>query len=135
MKRFCVTLLIAAALLLPVPPASAAVTRGITFSADPVAVASADGTSLTVRVTVACPANYTVLEAFVYAAQGGQQSNFVGIPLTCRPRGTEYELTVPAPVGAVWAEGPASLSGFVLLERKGTTLSTSPTATLNIDIP
>lgn len=134
MKRLVLPVLVAAALL-SAAPATAAVEPQITFSVDPVAVASPDATSLTVRVTVACPANYRVLEAFVYVTQGDQQSNFVGIPLTCRPRGTEYELTVPAPGGGAWTEGPASLSGFVLLERKGTTLSTSPTATLSIDFP
>jgi hypothetical protein len=135
MKRLVLPVLVAAALLSAVPTSAAAPTTGITFSVDQVAVASPDGTSLTVRVTVACPANYSVLEAFVYVTQGGQQSRFVGIPLTCRPRGTEYELTVPAPEGGVWSEGPASLSGFVLLERKGTTLSTSPTAPLTVMTP
>jgi hypothetical protein len=135
MKRLVLPVLVAAALLSVAPTSAAAPTTGITFSVDPIAVASADATSLTVRVIVACPANYTVLEAFVYVTQGGQQSNFVGIPLTCRPRGTEYELTVPALGGAAWTAGPASLSGFVLLERKGTTLSTSPTETLTIVTP
>jgi hypothetical protein len=134
MKRFCMALLIAMALL-PMPPASAAMTKGITFSVDPVAVASPDATSLSVRVTVGCPANYDVLEAFVYVTQGDRQSNFVGIPLTCRPRAREYELTVHAPEGQTWAEGTASLSGYVLLERKSTTLSLSPGAALNVVIP
>ncbi len=135
MKRLLVAVLVSVAALLSVVPASAAPTQTITFTAEPVAVATADGTSLTVRTTVGCPANYNVLEAFVYVVQGGQQSNFVGIPLTCRPRGQNYALTVPAPAGQAWVEGEASLSGFVLLERKSTTLSASPVAPLQVVIP
>jgi hypothetical protein len=134
MRRLCVAVLVAATVLLGVP-AHAAPEQTITFTVDPVAVATADGASLTVQVTVSCPANYQVLEAFVYVTQGSVQSTFVGIPLTCRPKGQQYTLTVPAPEGQAWAEGPASLSGFVLLERKSNTLSTSPTAPLQIVIP
>jgi hypothetical protein len=100
-----------------------------------VAIAAADGTSLAVDVTVSCPANYQVLEAFVYVTQGGVQSTFVGIPLTCRPKGQQYLLTVPAPEGQAWVEGPATLSGYVLLVRKAETLSASPVAPLQIVIP
>ena len=85
MRRLCIAALVAAALL--GIPAEAAPERTITFTVDPVAVATADGMSLSVRVTVGCPANHEVREAFVYVTQGGTQSNFVGIPLTCRPRG------------------------------------------------
>ena len=134
MRRLCVAVLVAAALLLGVP-AQAAPEQTIAFTVDPVAVATADGRSLTVHVTVSCPANYRVLEAFVYVTQGGVQSTFVGIPLTCRPKGQEYTLTVPAPEGQAWVEGPASLSGFVLLEHKSETLSTSPVAPLQIVTP
>jgi hypothetical protein len=134
MRRLCVAVLVAAAVLLGVP-AQAAPEQTITFTVDPMAVATADGRSLTVHVTVGCPANYRVLEAFVYATQGGVQSTFVGIPLTCRPKGQQYTLTVPAPEGQAWVEGPASLSGFVLLERKSETLSTSPVTPLQIVIP
>jgi hypothetical protein len=134
MRRLCVAVLVAAALLLGVP-AQAAPEQTITFTVDPVAVATADGRSLTVHVTVSCPANYRVLEAFVYVTQGGVQSTFVGIPLTCRPKGQEYTLTVPAPEGQAWVEGPASLSGFVLLEHKSETLSTSPVAPLQVVTP
>jgi hypothetical protein len=116
-------------------PAAAAPVRTITFTVDPVAVATADGASVTVHVTVGCPSNHQVLEAFVYVTQGGAQSNFVGIPLTCRPKGQEYTLTVPAPEGQTWAEGSASLSGFVLLIRKSETLSASPSAPVQIVIP
>jgi hypothetical protein len=135
MKRL---FLLAAAVLAAVlfaTPVHAAPQTTITFSADPIAVATADGTSLTVRVTVGCPANHEVLEAFVYVTQAGAQSNFVGIPLMCRPKGQEYTLTVPAPEGQVWTAGPASLSGFVLLVRKSETLSASPGATLEIVVP
>ena len=136
MKRFCLTLLLAAVLpLLAVMPASAAPTQAITVSVESIAVASADGTSLTVRLTVSCPANYTVLEAFLYVVQGGQQSNFVGIPLSCRPHGRQYTLTVPALGGLTWSAGEASLSGYILLERKSTTLSASPAASLQIVFP
>ena len=134
MRRLCVAVLVAAALLLGVP-AQAAPEQTIAFTVDPVAVATADGRSLTVHVTVSCPANYRVLEAFVYVTQGGVQSTFVGIPLTCRPKGQEYTLTVPAPEGQAWVEGPASLSGFVLLEHKSETLSTSPVAPLQVVTP
>ncbi len=134
MKRlFLLAAAVLAAALLASPAHSAPTT--ITFSADPVAVATADGTSLTVQVTVSCPASYQVLEAFVYVTQAGTQSNFVGIPLMCRPRGQEYTLTVPAPEGLVWTAGPASLSGFVLLIRKSETLSASPVAPLEIVVP
>jgi hypothetical protein len=135
MKRlFLLAAAVLAAALLASPAHSAAPTT-ITFSADPEAVATADGTSLTVKVTVGCPVNYQVLEAFVYVTQAGTQSNFVGIPLLCRPRGQEYTLTVPAPDGQVWTAGPASLSGFVLLIRKSETLSASPVAPLEIVVP
>lgn len=124
-----------AAVLLGVP-AQAAPEQTITFTVDPVAVATADGSSLTVQVTVGCPANYQVLEAFVYVTQAGVQSTFVGIPLTCRPKGQQYTLTVPAPEGQAWIEGTAaSLSGYVLLVRKSDTLSTSPVAPLQIVLP
>ena len=116
-------------------PAQAAPEQTITFTVDPVAIAAADGTSLAVDVTVSCPANYQVLEAFVYVTRGGVQSTFVGIPLTCRPKGQQYPLTVPAPEGQAWVEGPATLSGYVLLVRKAETLSTSPVAPLQIVIP
>ena len=106
MRRLCVAVLVAATVLLGVP-AQAAPEQTITFTVDPVAVATA----------------------------GGVQSAFVGIPLTCRPKGQQYTLTVPAPEGQAWAVGPASLSGFVLLIRKSDTLSTSPTAPLQIVIP
>jgi hypothetical protein len=81
--RLCVVVLVVAALL-SVAPASVAATKEITFSGEPVAVAPADGTTLTVRVTVSCPANHSVLEAFIYVVQSGQQNNFVGIPLAER---------------------------------------------------
>jgi hypothetical protein len=135
MKRlFLLAAAVLAAALLA-SPAHSAVPTTITFSADPVAVATADGTSLTVKMTVGCPANYQVLEAFVNVTQAGTQSNFVGIPLLCRPRGQEYTLTVPAPEGQVWTAGAASLSGFVLLIRKSETLSASPVAPLEIVVP
>ena len=86
-------------------------------------------------MTVSCPANYQVLEAFVYVRQGGVQGTFVGIPLTCRPKGQQYPLTVPAPEEQAWVEGPATLSGYVLLVRKAESLSTSPVARLQIVIP
>ena len=133
MRRLYMTVLVAAALLSVVPAPAAA--QAITFTVEPVAVATPDGTTLTVRATVGCPANYSVLEAFVSVTQGDQSSNFVGIPLKCRPHGQEYALTVPAAEGRAWAEGGASLSGFVLLERKSTTLSASPVAPLQIVIP
>jgi hypothetical protein len=108
MRRLCVAVLVTATMLLGVP-AQAAPDQTITFTVDPVAVATADGASLTVQVTVGCPANYQVLEAFVYVTQGSVQSTFVGIPLTCRPKGQQYTLTIPAPEGQAWAEGPATL--------------------------
>ena len=61
MRRLCVAVLVAATLLLGVP-AQAAPEQTITFTVDPVAVATADGASLTVQVMVGCPANYQVLE-------------------------------------------------------------------------
>jgi hypothetical protein len=134
MRRLCVAVLIAATVPFGVP-AQAAPEQTITFTVDPVAIAAADGTSLAVDVTVSCPANYQVLEAFVYVTQGGVQSTFVGIPLTCRPKGQRYPLTIPAPEGQAWVEGPATLSGYVLLVRKAETLSTSAGAPLQIVIP
>jgi hypothetical protein len=134
MKRLLLLAATAVALTLLASPAPAA-TKTITFSVDPVAVATADGTSLTVQVTVGCPANYEVLEAFVSVVQAGGQSDFVGIPLTCRPNGQEFTLTVPAREGQVWTAGPASLSGFVLLIHKSATLSASPVAALEIVVP
>ena len=77
---------------------------------------------------------YATLGANV--TQAGVQSTFVGIPLTCRPKGQQYTLTVPAPEGQAWIEGTAaSLSGYVLLVRKSDTLSTSPVAPLQIVLP
>jgi ABC-type uncharacterized transport system auxiliary subunit len=73
MRRLCVAVLVAAAVLLGVP-AQAAPEQTITFTVDPVAVATADGSSLTVQVTVGCPANYQILEAFVYVTQAGVQA-------------------------------------------------------------
>jgi hypothetical protein len=134
MRHLCIAAFVAAALLLGVP-AEAAPERTITFTVDPVAVAATDGKSLSVHVTVGCPPNHQVLEAFVYVTQVGVQSTFVGIPLTCRPKGQEHTLIVPAPTGQTWVEGPASLSGFVLLIFKSETLSASPVAPLQVVIP
>jgi hypothetical protein len=114
---------------------AAAQANTITFTAEPVAVASPGGTTLTVQVEVSCPARYDVLEAFIYVQQGGVSSNFVGIPLTCRPSGQQYTLTVPAPEGSVWTAGAASLSGYILLIHKSETLSTSPSAALQVVFP
>jgi hypothetical protein len=134
MRRSCVAVLLAVAVLFGVP-AQAAAKRAITFTVDPVAEATVDGTSLTVQVTVGCPPNYEVLEAFGYVVQDGVESDPVYFPLTCRHKGRDYTLTVRAPEGQTWADGPAYLSGYVLLERKSDLLSVSPVARLEIVIP
>jgi len=130
MKRLFVVLAVILAGLVPGPVSAASKTISVTV--DPVAQATAGGASLTVHLTVSCPAKYHVLEAFVYVAQGGSSSNFVSIPLLCRNRPREYTLTIPTPEGQAWAAGEASLSGYILLQRKSKTLSSSPTATLQV---
>jgi hypothetical protein len=134
MKRLFVALTVVFAGLLLPGPASAA-TKTISVSVDPIAVATAGGTSLTVRMTVACPAGYDVLEAFIYVVQGDTTSNFVGIPLECRNKPQDYTLAVPAPDQHVWTAGPASLSGYILIIRRSETLSASPSAALQVVVP
>jgi hypothetical protein len=118
-----------------IPGPASATAKTISVSVDPVALATPDGASLTVRLTVACPAGYDVLEAFVYVVQGDVTSNFVSIPLRCRNQPRDYTLTVPAPDGQVWTAGQASLSGYILLLRRSETLSSSPSATLQVVVP
>jgi hypothetical protein len=133
MKRLFVILTVVFVGLIHGPVSAAEKT--ISVSVDPVALATAGGGSLTVRMTVACPAGYDVLEAFGYVVQGGATSSFVPIPLICRNQPRDYTLTVPAPDGHVWTAGEASLSGYILLIRRSETLSSSPSATLQVVVP
>jgi hypothetical protein len=134
MKRLFAALMVVVFVGLVPGPATAAA-KTISVSVDPIAVATAGGASLTVRMTIACPAGYDVLEAFVYVVQGDTTSNFVPIPLVCRNQPQVYTLAVPAPDQRVWTAGTASLSGYILLGRRSETLSSSPSATLQVVVP
>lgn len=92
------------------------------------------GQAVIVRLQVRCDPGLTVLEAFVYVTQSGNQSQFAAIPVTCDAKPHWFEVGVPAdPDLGPLSQGAAQASAYVLLENgAGTTISTSPTREINI---
>ena len=119
------------ALLAVAGPAAGAGARPVEASIAPEATLVDGGAAVLVDVTVSCAGGSDVLEAFVYVTQDGQQSPFAAIPVRCGGTRT-YTVRVPAPSGATFHAGTASASGYVLVDKKGTTSSTSPGQTLTI---
>jgi hypothetical protein len=95
------------------------------------------GQSVTVRVqlNVDCdPSTTSVLEAFVYVTQAGNQSDFAPLPVACGAPPRMHHISVPVLEEATFVRGEANVSAFVLLinEETGDTLSVSPFASVVI---
>lgn len=86
------------------------------------------GRSVDLRVTVTCPAGATVLEAFVYLVQDGNQSQFAPLQPVCD--GAEHVFVVRANAGDVlFHRGKAHVSGYLLLS---TGQAASPTGVVRL---
>ena len=113
-----------------VAPVAAAPPGAVQMSVAPDAALADGGAAVIVAVTVSCAGGSDVLEAFVYVTQDGQQSRFVPIPVRCGGRARTSSVRVPAPEATTFHAGSASASGFVLVDRRGTVTSASPSQTL-----
>jgi hypothetical protein len=78
-----------------------------------------DGSTATIQVEASCRRGWTVLEAFVTVSQP-QVSGMGGLPLSCTGRTQTFAVVVPA-LDVAFTPGPAQVSGFVLIERRGST--------------
>ena len=85
-------------------------------------------TEVMVTGTVTCPAGATVVEAFLYVVQDGNQSQFAALPVVCDGSPHEFGVTVTT-IDFVFSKGKAQVSSFVLLE---TGEAVSPVATVKI---
>jgi hypothetical protein len=87
------------------------------------------GKAAAVQVTVTCPTGETVLEAFLYVNQDGNQGQFASFQPSCDD--TPHTFTVRAPaVGFRYHVGEATVSAFVLLSS-GASTSPSQAVTLH----
>jgi hypothetical protein len=107
--------------LLAVSPISAA--QGVTVALKAKATLLEGGQAVEVKVRATCPTGYTVLEAFVYIGQEGNESDFAAIPLACqdkqKPR--DFVIRVPAfPDNPPFHPGDATATAFVLIEDPAT---------------
>jgi hypothetical protein len=96
-----------------------------------------DGQSVTVRVKldVDCdPSTTSVLEAFIYVTQAGNETDFAPLPVACGAPPRTHHISIPVPEEVSFAPGDANVSAFVLLinELTGDTLSVSPFASVVI---
>jgi hypothetical protein len=86
------------------------------------------GKAVAVQVTVTCPTGETVLEAFLYVNQDGNQGRFASFQPVCD--GSPHTFTVRAQaVDFRYQVGQATVSAFVLLASGA---STSPTQTVTL---
>jgi hypothetical protein len=86
------------------------------------------GKAVAVQVTVTCPTGETVLEAFLYVNQDGNQGQFASFQPVCD--GSPHTFTVRAQaVDFRYQVGQATVSAFVLLASGA---STSPTQTVTL---
>jgi len=133
MRRAAIACLVAfLAVLLLAPSVSGAPSGPVQASIAPQATLVDDGRAVLVSVTVSCAGGSDVLEAFVYVTQDGQQSPFTPISIRCGGQSRTYTVRVPAPEGTTFHAGTASASGYVLVDKKGTVSSASPSQTLAI---
>jgi len=125
-----------AILMVAIPAFSAAPASGVRPGPVQASIAEATlvegGAAALVSVSVRCAGGSDVLEAFVYVTQQGQQSPFAPIQIRCGGRARTYVVRVPSPEGTTFQVGTASASGFVLVEKKGTVTSASPSQTLTL---
>jgi hypothetical protein len=86
------------------------------------------GQAVDLRVTVTCPAGATVLEAFLYVVQDGNQSNFAPLQPVCD--GTAHAFTVRVHAAdSPLRGGKAQVSGYLLLASGE---ATSPTGVVKL---
>jgi hypothetical protein len=86
------------------------------------------GKAVAVQVTVTCPTGETVLEAFLYVNQDGNQGNFASFQPTCDDSPHTFMVRAQA-LGFRYHVGAAQVSAFVLLTSGA---STSPTQTVTL---
>jgi hypothetical protein len=108
MRVALLAILVALAMASPVSAGS------LSASVDPTARLTGSGDVL-LRLTIDCAADHAVLEAFVYVTQEGEQSSFASIPLQCGS-GRRVYMTRAAPGSAIFEPGPASVSGYILVQ-------------------
>ena len=123
------SLLIGAAALLAALVVAAPAAAAPTAEIAPDAKRLKGGKFAAVAVTVTCGSGETVLEAFVYLVQNGNQSPFAPIrDVVCDGTAHVYVVTVAAPTGERFRRGEARASGYVLTNQG----STSPARTVTI---
>lgn len=120
--------LVACMLSVVLTPHAAVAQESVTLKVGKNATLTNGGQAVSVTVTAQCPAGDTVLEAFVYVVQDGNQSQFGGIPLQCDGGWHRFVVTVTA-LDFLFRPGEATASGFVLLVS-GATIS--PTRAISI---
>ena len=132
MRRFSIAVLALAILGAAVAQTALARPGPVQASIAPEAVLVDEGAAVTIEVSVKCAGGSDVLEAFVYVSQDEQQSQFVTIPVRCGGKARTYAIRVPAPEGTVFHAGSATASGYVLVDKKGSVTSASPSQALTI---
>ena len=86
------------------------------------------GHAVHVSVTASCPEGEEVLEAFVYVTQGGNQSRFAGVSVTCNGRRQPRQVRVAAQ-DFLFQRGSVRASGYMLLASGA---STSPSREIQL---
>jgi hypothetical protein len=107
---------LALAAVLATPGVAAA--KKVAVSLADTATLQEGGDAVAIDVTVRCPRNLDVLEAFLYVNQDGHQGQFAGIPVRCVGRPLTYTVVARAAEEAPYHEGEAFSSAFVLLIDK-----------------
>jgi hypothetical protein len=87
------------------------------------------GKAVAVQVTVTCPTGATVLEAFLYVNQDGNQGQFASFQPICDDTPHTFMVRALQADGFRYHVGEATVSAFVLLDSGA---STSPAQTVTL---
>jgi hypothetical protein len=120
-----VAMLLLSSLLLfgPLSASSVSAAQGITVALKANATLLEEGQAVQVRVRATCPTGYTVLEAFVYIGQEGNESDFAFIPLACQDKQKPRDFVIRVPMfpdNPPFHPGDATATAFVLIEDPAT---------------
>jgi hypothetical protein len=88
------------------------------------------GKAVAVQVTVTCPTGATVLEAFLYVNQDGNQGEFASFQPICDDTPHTFIVRAEPGLGFRYHVGEAQVSAFVLL-TSGASTSPGQTVTLH----
>jgi hypothetical protein len=139
MKGFRLSLLLTlltAALVVGLSPRTVHAREALTVKIQPHATLLEAGQAVEVTVKVACDAaSGTVLEAFMYVVQDGNQSSFAALPVVCDGKQRLSRVRVAMfPDSPPFQRGPALASAYILLldPATGATVSGGDTGAIKI---